>query len=352
MDAQDCVPLVKVFRGETVESIHFGAFLVMDAAGKVLAAAGNQWLLTFPRSSIKPFQALPFVEQGGLRTFGFSSQELAIMCASHSGTDLHKSVLMKMQAKINVGEKDLSCGVHWPGDRATREAMQAAGENPTPNRHNCSGKHTGMLAHARLRDLPIEDYLNPDHPVQVTIRETLADMVSKSPDEMPLGIDGCSAPVYAIPMKNMAQAVAHLADPVGLTPERAAACREITTAMISHPDMVAGPGKFDTDLMKAAHGKVFSKGGAEGYQIMGVMPGVLTGHSPGLGIAIKISDGDRNGRARTLVALKILEALGVLDKSELAALDAYGQVPVRNWRKLIVGEICPAFTIEFEMKAH
>ena len=345
MQGMDCVPLVEVTRGDIVESIHYGAFIVIDSNGQVIAGRGDADLLTYPRSSMKPFQALPFIERGGDAAFGFTQEEIAIICASHAGTDQHKAVLERMHAKIGTSEADLACGVHWPGDSETREAMRRAGKEPTPFRHNCSGKHTGMLAHACLRELPTKDYLNPQHPVQVTIRETLAEMVGLAPGDMPLGIDGCSAPVYGIPLRNMAQAVAVLADPGGLDQIRAEACRKITQAMMAHPVMVAGPGKFDTELMRIANGKVFSKGGAEGYQILGVMSGVLDQDAPGVGIAIKIADGDSKGRGRMTVSLKILSALGALDDGELSQLQEFGAVPVKNWRKLVVGEVRPAFDL-------
>jgi L-asparaginase II len=345
MQHSDCVPLVEVTRGEVVESIHYGAFVLVTAEGNLFAYQGNPDLITYPRSSMKPFQALPFIERGGADVFGFSAQEIAIICASHSGTDLHRRVLAGMHEKIGTSEDDLACGVHWPSDSETRDAMKKAGIEPTPFCHNCSGKHTGMLAHARLRNLDIKDYLNPQHPVQVSIRETLAEMIGLAPDEMSLGTDGCSAPVYSIPLRNMAHGIALLADPVGLDAKRAEACRTITSAMMAHPVMVAGPGKFDTALMTVADGKVFCKGGAEGYQIIGILPDVIHKGSPGLGIAIKISDGDAGGRARASVALAILSSLGVLDDVDLERLAPYSNVAIRNWREKIVGEIRPVFSL-------
>jgi L-asparaginase II len=345
MQAKDCVPLVEVMRGEIVESIQFGGFIVVDSQGKVLASEGNPELLTYPRSSMKPFQALPFIERSGDEAFSLTDREVAIMCASHSGTDMHKSVLEGMHKKIGITENDLQCGVHWPADAKTRDAMKAAGKEPTPFRHNCSGKHTGMLAHTVLRGLDKEDYLDPNHPVQVTIRETLAEMVGMDPNAMPLGRDGCSAPVYGIPLINMAQGVARMADPARLDEKRADACRKITNAMMTYPEMVAGPGKFDTDLMIAGKGRLFCKGGAEGYQIIGVLPDVLGEGSPGIGIAIKISDGDPTGRARQSVSLTILHGLGVFNEDDLAALSKYGNIPVKNWRQFVVGQIRPAFSM-------
>ena len=347
MKSASCVPLIEATRGDIVESIHFGGFIIVSADGDVLASSGAQDLMTYPRSSMKPFQALPFIEGGGVDTFGFSSQEIAIMCASHAGTDQHASVLKGMHEKVGIMEDDLGCGVHWPSDPKTRQAMRAAGEDPTPFRHNCSGKHTGMLAYARMNGWELSTYLDPNHPVQVNIREVLGEMLQMDPDDLPLGIDGCSAPVYGIPMRKMAEAVARMADPKNLDHSRAAACKKITGAMMSHPVMVAGPGKFDTELMATAKGKVFSKGGAEGYQIIGVMPGVIDEGSPGLGIAMKVSDGDAKGRARTYLSLLLLSALGVLNETELDELDFQEKRLVKNWRGIEVGELRPAFDLDF-----
>ena len=344
MQGVDHIALVEVTRGETVESVHYGAFSVADSEGNLIAHAGNAEFITYPRSSLKPFQALPLIEQGGAEYFGFFGEEIAIMCGSHAGTALHQAVLEGMHQRIGTTGDDLACGVHWPYDIEAREAMKLAGQLPTVFNHNCSGKHTGMLAYAKLRGFPTEDYLDPQHPVQVSIRETVADMVDMQPEAMPVGIDGCSAPVYAISMVRMAKAVAKLADPKGFAAARQGACRLVTAAMITHPVMVAGAGQFDTDLMIAAGAKLFSKGGAEGYQIIGVMPDAIGKGSPGIGIAIKIADGDFRGRARAAISLTLLEALGVLDEQELGRLEAYGNVPVKNWRELVVGEVRPAFT--------
>jgi L-asparaginase II len=344
MPVDNYEPLVEVTRGEIVESIHYGAFCVVNSAGRLLAHAGNAELVTYPRSSMKPFQVLHFVEGGGVAYFGLSGEEIAIMCGSHAGTALHTSVLEGLHKKIGITEADLECGVHWPYDLETRQAMKLAGQTPTQLNHNCSGKHTGMLGLAQMRGFPTQSYIDPHHPVQVNIRATLGEMFEMEPEEMRLGIDGCSVPVYGITMRKMAKAVAKMADPVGLGAKREAACRLITSAMATYPVMVAGPGQFDTDLMTAAGGKVFSKGGAEGYQVIGVTPDAITDGSPGIGIAIKISDGDVRGRARTSVALTILEKMGVLDPRENTLLEAYGNIPVKNWREFVVGQIQPAFS--------
>ncbi len=335
-------PIFELTRGEIVESVHFGAFAVVDSHGRLLASAGDPNLVTFLRSSAKPFQALPFIERGGHKQFGFTPKEIALMCASHSGTDEHVETIRGMQSKIGVSVEDLLCGMHDPMHQATRDAMLLRGEQTSPYRHNCSGKHTGMLAHARLRNLPTANYLDFDHPVQQAILQAFAEMCDIPAEKIELGIDGCSAPNFAIPLYNAAYGFARLCDPFALQSKRAEACRVITSAMMSHPEMVAGPDRFDTLLMQAAAGHIVAKGGAEGYQAVGVLPGVLAAESPGIGIAIKISDGDSNDRARTGVALSILKTLGALDDAQLTQLAAFGPVKqIYNYRKLHTGKSRP-----------
>jgi len=352
-------PIFEVTRGRIVESIHFGAVAVVDSSGRLLASLGNPKALTFLRSSAKPLQALPFIERGGDQAFHLTSRELALICGSHDGTDEHVEVVKGIQAKVGVQESDLLCGTHPLSHLPTIAAMQARSEVPTPNRHNCSGKHTGMLAAARMRGLPIADYINPDHPVQKTILGTLAEMCSLPLEQVELGIDGCSVPNFAIPLYNSALGFARLCDPRGLAAERASACRRITQSMMANPFMVAGQGRFDTRLMEVCSGRIVSKSGAEGYMLLGVVGGVLGAESPGIGIAFKISDGDltirkANGetynRVRPAVALEILRQMGYISEKELEQLAAdFGPLkPVTNWRKLVVGESRPAFTLKRE----
>ncbi|NMB90994.1 MAG: asparaginase [Chloroflexi bacterium] len=353
-------PLVEATRGPLVESVHFGAFAVVDAAGRLLAAQGDPQFRTYLRSSAKPLQALALIEGGGAEAFGLEEPEVALLCASHTGTDRHVATAAGMQAKIGIHESDLQCGVHPPSDEGTRYAMRRRGEAPTPNRHNCSGKHTGMLALARLRGDPIQDYLDPQHPVQQTILRTFAEMCALAPEEIVLGTDGCSAPVFAIPLYNAALGYARLCDPAGLPEKRAAACRRITHAMAAYPEMIAGPQRFDTGLMAACGGRVVCKQGAEGFLSLGILPGAVAAGSPGMGVAIKIADGDLHGqtrpqvddpnetgdaggRARPIVALEILRRLGVLDAAQARELAHFDARPLSNWRGLRVGEIRPAF---------
>ena len=345
MAYENYVPVVEVTRGPIVESVHFGAAVVVDSAGHLLAGVGDSQTTAFLRSSAKPFQALPFVEMGGVEKFGLSDRELALMCSSHHGTDEHVKVVTGMQEKIGLQESDLMCGSHVPADDPTWQAMILRGELPTPRRHNCSGKHTGMLAHAVMRGLPKAGYINPGHPVQMTILQAFAEMTGLEPGQVVQGIDGCSVPTFAIPLVNAALGFARLADPAALPERRKNALIHIFKAMSANPVMIAGPGAFDTLVMEAGAGTIVSKGGAEGYHCMAIAPGMLGLRSPGLGIAFKIADGDLGGRARPLVALTILKQLGVISGSQAEQLAKFDRRTLHNFRNLDIGEIRPAFSL-------
>jgi L-asparaginase II len=348
------VPVFELTRGKTIESVHHGCIAVVDVYGKLLAWYGDADTVTFLRSSAKPFQALPFVERGGVDAFHLSQKELAILCASHSGTDDHVATVRGIQAKAGISEAELLCGVHDPGDEATLEALRERKEKPTPVRHNCSGKHTGMLAYTRLSGTAKSglDYIDPQHPIQKVILQTFAEMCDFPADQIGKGTDGCSAPNFAIPLRNAALGFARLCDPLAggvKPPERVAACQAITRAMTSHPDMVGGPGRFDTRLMEVGQGRIVAKGGAEGYQAVGLAPGLLGPGSPAVGIALKIADGDARGKARTAVALEVLRQLGALSQGQQDALADMGpEFPIYNWRKIHVGQAYPIFTLKRE----
>lgn len=352
------LPVFELTRGNIVESTHFGAVAVVESSGRMLAWYGDPTVVTFMRSSAKPLQALSFIEHGGDQAFHLTSKEIAIICASHEGSDEHVEVIKGIQAKVGVQESDLLCGAHLLSHIPTVEAMRARGESLTPNRSNCSGKHTGMLAYARMRGLPIADYINPEHPIQKTILETLSEMCGIEPEKVVIGTDGCSAPNFAVPLSNAALGFARLCDPHELSPERATACRRITSAMMANPVMVSGSGRFDTRVMEVCSKRIVAKMGAEGYMAMGISAGALGADSPGIGIVFKISDGDlsvRNAdgnfqnRVRPAVALEILRQLGYISEKELEALAEFGPVrPVTNVRRNIVGESHPAFTLNRE----
>lgn len=332
-------PLVELTRGGIVECVHYGAMAVVDAQGRLLASAGDPDLVTFPRSSMKPLQVLPFVERGGVEHFGLTPEELAIMCASHSGTDEHVRVLKSIHAKVGIHEGDLQCGVHWPMDKDTADALRARGEEPTSYRHNCSGKHSGMLAHATLRGAPRDSYLEIAHPIQQSILQAVAEMCDWPLQDLVIGTDGCSAPVFALPLRNFALGMARLSDPRELEEKRRVACEKICAAMSSFPLMVAGPGRIDTVLMRVMHGLAVVKGGAEGYQMLALLPGALGPGSAGVGVAFKFSDGDPSRRATHMLLYSLLKSMGFEKEMASEEFAPFTQSVLHNWRGLDIGEI-------------
>jgi L-asparaginase II len=270
------------------------------------------------------------------------------------GTDAHVEVAQSIQAKIGASEANLLCGVHDPTDPATAQRLLARGLAATPNRHNCSGKHSGMLALARHHDWPLDDYVNPRHPAQQAILAAFAEMCGLPEAEVVVGTDGCSAPNFAVPLVNAATAFARLANPGaapgarGLPHRRANAVRTLFYAMTAHPEMVRGLGGFDTELMRRRPGLLVSKAGAEGYQGIGLAAGALRPGSPALGVALKVADG--TGRAVAPAALAVLKQLGLLDEHDLELLAAHGHAPrqpLRNWRGLVVGEARAVLSLDF-----
>jgi L-asparaginase II len=348
-------PLLEVTRGNIVEATHYGSIAVVDSSGNMISSYGDPQAVAFLRSSAKPFQAIPFIENGGAEHFDYTSQELSITCASHIGSDQHVQTVRGMQAKIGIEEHHLQCGIHMPGDVDEFKALVRGSRQPTPNHNNCSGKHTSMLAYAKMRGLPLEQYLDPEHPIQQEIFASFSAMCLIPSDQISLGVDGCSAPNFAVPLFNAALGMARLCDPHGLSEARAAACGKITHAMMTHPEMVSGPGEFDCELMKAGEGKMVCKRGAEGFQIIGLMPGAIRPDSPGIGIALKVVDGDAShmgldltssNRVRPAVTVEILRQLGALSSKQEQALAGFGPVmSVKNHRGIVTGQSHPVFEL-------
>jgi L-asparaginase II len=330
----ETVSLVEVSRGGRVESEHRGAIAVVDARGQLIAHAGDVQLVSYLRSSAKPFQLLPLIESGAADRLGFTDAELAIIAGSHSGEPRHVEAVQSILNKIGLPASALQCGVHVPFNPESAKALRVAGREPTVLYNNCSGKHAGMLAQAIDRGLSTADYLDPQHPVQVAIRQRLAELAELPLDQIRVGIDGCSAPCFAMPLQASALAFAKLAD------ARSGSLQRVAQVMMAYPEMVAGEGRLDTDLMRAAPQRVVSKGGAEGYHGLGV----VVENGPALGVAIKIGDGDGK-RGGHPVVIEVLRQLGVLDEAALTALQSYRAWKITNHRGLEVGDVRANFQL-------
>ncbi|MFH0351234.1 MAG: asparaginase [Chromatiales bacterium] len=321
-------------RGVAVESIHYGSIAAVDSKGRLIAWAGEPSAMTFTRSACKPLQVLPLLAHDGVHRFAFTPEEIALMCASHSGETKHLDAVLGILSKIRCSRRDLQCGVHVP------LLYQALGRQPKPGdafnalHHNCSGKHAGMLALARLLEAPIEDYLSVEHPVQQRILAAIASMADVPLGDIVVGIDGCSAPNAAIPLRALALAYARLAGGEGMYPEVRGA---VFSAISAYPDMVSGSGRFDHALTQSGRGKWVSKGGAEGVEGIGIKG------RGGWGIAIKIADG--TPRALHVVTIEVLRQLGVLKPPLAKVLIPYRRVSLPNARGVETGEVMPVFKL-------
>jgi len=329
-------PLAEVVRGQVVESVHLGDIAVVDRSGNLLYHTGDPHRVTYMRSSAKPLQAIPYVEMSGRLRFGLTDTEVAVTCASHSGEDQHVEAVLSILKKIGLEESYLKCGTHMPIHGPTARRMWSLGRKSTPVHSNCSGKHAGMLALSVLLGADHSEYLDPCGPVQSLILKTASEMMGAAPESIKIGIDGCGAPVFGVPLSWMARGWANLSDPSGLCPSRRSAVEDISRSMRGNPYMVAGTGRLSTDLMKAAGARVLAKSGAEG-----VYCAALVGR--GIGLALKITDG--SSRAMGPIVLSVLEQLGVLVESDLQVLSGHGRLEVRNFRGDLCGEIRPAVTL-------
>lgn len=321
--------VAEVTRGGIVESWHRGAWAVVGSGGKLMAEAGNITMPVFPRSAVKAFQCLPAIEAGVVDEFAMSNEEIALACASHNGEEAHVRVARSALAKAHLDEALYECGPQWPSlGCALRDLVRAGGE-ALPVHNNCSGKHAFMLAFAQKLGVDPAGYTRRDHPVQQAIEKAMGEICEFELASTPCGIDGCSVPTWALPLRNIALGFHKFAAGEGLSKARATACRRIIDAVRAHPFMVSGTGGFCTKLMQAVP-RAFVKVGAEGVYCAAVP------HS-GIGVAMKVDDGASRG-AEVAVA-RVLAGLGCWTSEEKSALEAMTFRTLTNRRKLEVGEV-------------
>jgi len=322
---------VEVRRGGRVESRHRAAFAVRDAEGAVVMQGGEAQAPVFPRSAIKPLQALPLLETGAADAFGVSDAEIALACGSHGGEPGHVATAAAWLARLGLDETALACGPHLPSHAATADALRRRGEAPSRLHNNCSGKHCGMLATARHRREPIKGYAASDHPVQGRIRAVLEAMSDAALPDDP-GVDGCGVPTWPLPLDALGLAAARLAAPDLHARERRLAIERVHRAMRARPDQVAGSGRLCTVLMRTAP-HLLVKTGAEGVFI-------AAWPERRLGLALKVEDGAM--RAAEVALLALLHPIGALDAAAIAALEGFARPSLRNHEGDIVGDIRPA----------
>ena len=320
------IPMVELWRGGLLESTHLGHAVLVDDTGQIVQAWGDPERIIFPRSSCKMIQALPLVESGAADAFGLTTAQLALSCASHQGAALHVNAARDWLAGIGLGEPDLRCGSHEPYDKAERDRLICDHEGPCQLHNNCSGKHSGFLTVTKhLKAGP--EYVEIDHPLQKAIRAATEEVTGET--VAGYGIDGCSAPNFAMSVAGLARAMAKFAKAGAGGSVRERAMQRLRDAMAAHPEYVAGEGRSCTELMRAMGGRVAIKTGAEAVFIA-MIP------EKKLGLAMKIEDG--NSRASEAALVGILTQLGVLDAAHPMAQKRL-PAPQTNCRGLTTGEL-------------
>jgi L-asparaginase II len=325
--------LVEVLRGGRVESEHRGRAAVVDADGNAVLALGDVARPVFPRSAVKPMQALPLVESGAADLFGFGEDELALACASHAGEPAHIAVVERMLARAGLDAGALACGAHPPAHVASAQALAREGLDPSALHNNCSGKHAGFLCVARAMGADPAGYADPAHPVQRAVKAALEGIAGVALEDRSSATDGCSVPTWPLPLERLAYAFARFGTGCGLDPRRAEAAARIRAAFAARPHLVAGTGRFVTLVLAHFGARVLVKGGAEGV-LCGALP------ERGLGIAVKCDDGA--ARAAEVAMAALISRLLAFDDADRAALEPLVRPVLRNWSGIEVGALRPS----------
>lgn len=343
--------LVEATRGGIVESAHRGALAVVDAGGAAVCTIGDTARPVFARSAVKVLQALPLVTSGAADAFALTDEELALACASHNGQARHVAVAASVLAKAGLDESALECGVQWPSHEVAQREWAASGRPLGALHNNCSGKHAGFLCVGCLmaraqgrepRDF-VRGYVRADHPVMREVSAALQAATGCDLARAPAGTDGCSIPTYGIALAQLALAFARVATGVGLSPERARAAARLRAAVARAPFFVAGSGRFDTKVMQRLGERVFCKVGAEGV-FCAALP------EQGLGVAIKIDDGN-TARAAEVAMAAAIEALVRLSDGERAFVRGLSDVTLKNWNGIETGALRATATLRDAMPA-
>ncbi len=321
--------VVDVFRNEIVESQHRGAVVAVDTGGDVVCQLGDIDALVFPRSSLKPFQAIPLVESGAASHYALTDQELALACASHNAEPVHQHVLSGWMQRTGLNPQQLECGAALPFDEQTAHKHLRDGGEAGRHLHNCSGKHTGMLTLAKYLNKPISGYSSIEHATQQSWISVLSELTEIDISQMPWDRDGCGLPAFAVPLRSLAVAFSKFAIKGQSGNSRYAAMESIADAMRAHPEMVAGRNRCCTTTMQIGE-SLMVKTGAEG-----VFGGVCL--SSGFGFALKIDDGASRAADAALGAL--LKKLNIIDEQCYRAAKQFYRPDIKNSQGVVVGKI-------------
>ncbi len=320
---------VELLRDALVESQHDVVAIVLDERGSLKSMWGNGEYMIFPRSTIKPLQAIPFVESGAVEGLGLDDRMIALACASHRGETFHFEVLKEWSTKVDLPENCLICGGHLPFDEEAQKEFIQKKTPLTPYCHNCAGKHLGILSTCKHLGHPLKGYEQTDHPCQVAIKKTLSAVTQFDHEKAIRGVDGCGIPTYALPLKNIALGL-NVFVSSKVSGKRKETCERILQAWKAHPQLISGSKSFTSRAMEVSQGKVLLKNGAEGT-LCGVLPELK------MTFAVKASDGA--ARAAEAATLFLLHKLEAITKAESEALRPLALPLLKNSRDETIGQV-------------
>ncbi|EBA17126.1 L-asparaginase, thermolabile family protein [Roseobacter sp. SK209-2-6] len=328
------VPMAEIWRGELLESLHLGHAVVCDEAGQIVRSWGDPKAVIYPRSSAKMIQALPLITSGAAAKYGLNSEQLALACASHNGAHIHTDRVNAWLDQLGLADADFRCGPQLPDDIPARNELIKTDSSPCQVHNNCSGKHAGFLTLSQFLGAGPE-YIEMGHPVQQACLSAFEEATGENSPGY--GIDGCSAPNFATTVHGLARAMSWFASAGGRSDRASQAAAQLTSAMATHPELVAGETRACTNLMRAMGGKVAIKTGAEAV-FVAIIP------EKKLGVALKVVDGAT--RASECAIASILVGLGVLE-ADHPATGKYMNVPILNRRKVNCGSVRPSAELLF-----
>jgi L-asparaginase II len=341
--------LAKVYRGKTIESVHYGSIAVVDSKGKLIHFLGDPYFVTYLRSSAKPFQTIPLITSGAAKEFGLTQKEIAIISGSHNGQKIHTDTVKSILKKIGLSEKDLHCGVHIPHYYTANNITPSKGNRFTSIHHNCSGKHSGVLALSVYFGWDIKNYLDKNHPAQKMILKAVSEICQYPGKKIGIGIDGCGMPVFAMPIYNMAVGFSNLVSRCrkdsssilinhnSKDEKTSKAYKMIVDSMRKYPEMVSGEGRLDLGLAIASKNNILVKAGGEALSCSGIL-------DKGWGIAVKIADGGQ--KAIGPVVIEALRQMGLLKEKGIKKMGKFAHPVIKNFRGDEVGFIQAEFRLK------
>ena len=329
--------LAEVYRGKTIESVHYGSIAVVDSKGKLIYSLGDPYFVTYLRSSAKPFQAIPLMTSGAANEFGLTQKEIAIISGSHNGQKIHTDTVKSILKKIGLSEKDLQCGVHIPHYYTANNITPSKGKRFTPIHHNCSGKHSGVLALSVYFGWDIKNYLDNNHPAQKMILKAVSEICQYPGKNIGIGIDGCGMPVFAMPIYNMAVGFSNLINYGSKNEKTSKAYKMIVDSMRKYPEMVSGEGRLDLGLAIASKNNILAKAGGEALSCSGIL-------NKRWGMAVKIADGGQ--RAIGPVVIEALKQMGLLNEKQILKIKKFAHPVIKNFRGDEVGFIQAEFRLK------